>query len=189
MNDDDLKRLWKEQPMTTTSLSLDELRRGATRLHRRVLLRNAFEYAVSVFVIAGFVFHFVNFPFLLMRIGSVLVIAGVVTIAWQMHRRASSRPLPADAGGQTWLEFRRAQLVRQRDALRSAWLWYVMPLVPGLAVFRWGVETELDAHAPFVRGWGADLFVAAVLVACAAWNRHGARRLQRRIDELDRDGR
>lgn len=189
MNEDDLKQLWKEQPMSTTTLSREELRRCAKRMRRRIAVRNAIEYVACVFVIAGFTFHIVRFPFPLMRIGSVLIILGVLVLVWQMQRRASSQPLPADVGNQTWLDFQRAQLVRQRDALRSAWLWYVMPLVPGMVVFRWGVETELGASAPFVRGWGADLFIALVFVAIALWNRYAAHRLQKRIDKLDRDAR
>ena len=188
MNDDDLKRLWKEQPMTaTTTLSMDELKAGVKRLHRRIALRNAVEYVACVFVIAGFAFYIVRFPFPLMRAGSVLIILGTLVVAWQLSRRASSQPLPGDVGGQSWLEFQRAQLVRQRDALRSVWLWYVAPLVPGLVVFRWGVETELGATAPFARGRLADGVVALVFLAVIALNAWGARKLQRRIDALDRD--
>ncbi len=187
MSDDDLKRLWKEQPMTTTTLSLDELKAGAKRLHRRIVLRNALEYAACAVVIAGFAFYIVRFPFPLMRAGSVLLILGTLVVAWQLGRRASGTPLPTDLGGQSWLAFRRAQLVRQRDALRSVWLWYVAPLVPGIVVFRGGVETELDASAPFALGHVADGVVALVFLAVIALNAWGARRLQRRIDQIDRE--
>lgn len=187
MNDDRLKQLWKEQDMSTTTLSLDELRTGATRMRRRIVLRNAIEYAACLFVIAGFAFYIVRFPFPLMRLGSVLVIVGTLVVAWQMHRRASGAPLPGDAGARSWLDFQRAQLVRQRDALRSVWLWYVGPLVPGIVVFRWGVETELGADAPFARGWLADAVVAAVFLGVIALNRFAARKLQRRLDALERD--
>jgi len=187
MNDDDLKRLWKEQAMTTTTLSLDDLKAGAMRLRRRIVLRNALEYAACAFVIAGFAFYIVRFPFPLMRAGSVLIILGTLLVAWQLARRASSQPLPGDLGGQSWLAYQRAQLVRQRDALRSVWLWYVAPFVPGLVVFRWGVETELGASSPFARGRLADGVVAMVFIAVIALNAWAARKLQRRIDALDRD--
>ena len=187
MNEDDLKRLWKEQPMTAATLSADELEAGAKRLRRRIVFRNATEYVACVLVIAGFAFYIVRFPFPLMRAGSVLIILGTLLVAWQLHRRASSQPLPGDLGGQSWLAFQRAQLVRQRDALRSVWLWYVGPLVPGMAVFRWGVETELDVSAPFARGRLADGVIALVFLAVIALNAWGAHKLQQRIAALDRE--
>lgn len=187
MNDDDLKRLWKEQPMIATTLPVDELKAAAKRLRRRIVFRNATEYVACVLVIASFAFYIVRFPFPLMRAGSVLIILGTLVVGWQLSRRASSQPLPGDLGAQSWLAFQRAQLVRQRDALRSVWLWYVAPLVPGLVVFRWGVETELGAGAPFARGHLADGVVALVFLAVIALNAWGARKLQQRIAALDRD--
>jgi hypothetical protein len=103
-----------------------------------------------------------------MRLGSVLVIAGTVAVAWQRYRRASGAPLPG-------------------DALRSVWLWYVGPLVPGIIVFRWGVETELVAGAPFARGWAANAVIVLVFLAVIALNLYGARKLQRRIEALERE--
>ena len=189
MNEDQLKQLWKDQAMTTAALSLDDLRVDAKRLRRRVVLRNALEYAACVLVVAGFAFYIVRFPFPLMRLGSALVIAGTLAVAWQMHRRASGTPLPGDTLARSWLDFQHAQLARQRDALRSVWLWYVGPLVPGIIVFRWGVETELAAGAPFARGWVANAVIALVFAAVIALNRYGARKLQRRIDALEREAR
>lgn len=189
MNDDDLKQLWKDQSMTTAAFSLDELKAEAKRMHRRIAFRNATEYAVCVVVICGFAFHVYKFPFPLMRVGSVLTIIATLFVAWQMKRRASNQALPSAPGGQSWLEFQRSQLVRQRDALRSVWLWYVAPFVPGVAMFRWGVETELGPGAPFARGWLADLFIALVFLGIAALNGYGASRLQQRIDKLDRQAR
>jgi hypothetical protein len=106
-------------------------------------------------------------------------------IAWQMERRASNQALPPASGDQSWLQFQRSQLARQRDALRSVWLWYVAPFVPGVVVFRWGVETELPLNGPFARGWLANLLIALVFLGIAGLNRYAARKLQRRIDMLD----
>jgi hypothetical protein len=160
------------------------LRRGTRSFQRRAALRNALEYAACVVVIACFASYMVAFPFPLMRIGSLLIIAATLAVAWQLRVRAASAPLPADLGARSWLEFHRTQLARQRDALRNAWLWYVAPFVPGLVVFRWGVETELGMSTPFARGPWANLAIAAVLVVVIAWNRHVAKRYQRRLDTL-----
>lgn len=189
MTDDDLRTAWKEQPMNTNPPTLDQVRAGAERLHRRVARRNALELAACVLVIGVFAYYLWAFPSPLMRLGSGLAIAGTLVVAWQLKRRAANRPLPTALGDQPWLRYRREQLVRQRDALRSAWLWYVAPFIPGVVVFRWGVETQLPPDAPFARGWMANLSIALVFVGVALWNRHAARRLQQHIDRLDEQGR
>jgi hypothetical protein len=185
MNDDDLKQHWKEQPLTTATFSLDELKVEAKRMHRRIALRNAVEYAACALVVCVFSFYVYEFPYPLMRIGSILTLIATLFIAWQLKQRASNQALPSFEVGQPWLQFQRSQLVRQRDALRSAWLWYVAPFVPGVVVFRWGVEMELPPDGPFARGWVANLFIAAVFLSIAALNRYAARKLQHRIHNLD----
>ena len=189
MNDDELKMLWKRQPTPDVRYSIDELRRASKRFQRRVAFRNATEYLACLVVVAVFAMYLVKFPFPLMRAGSVLIILGTLWVAHQLRARASGRPVPGDMGDRSWVDFHREQVLRQRDALRAVWLWYVAPFVPGMVVFRWGVETELDAGAPFARGWAANLAIAGVLLLVVAFNRFAARRLQRRIDELDAQAR
>ncbi|MDG0854252.1 hypothetical protein [Roseateles puraquae] len=189
MNDHDLKQLWQEQDMTLAPLTLDTVKQEVQRTHRRVARRNAMEYAACVLVIAVFGFYITVFPSPLMRAGSALIILATVFIAWQLHRRASNQALPGAAGEQGWMQHQRAQLARQRDALRSAWLWYVAPLLPGTVLFRWGVEVDLAPGGPFARGWAANLAIALIFGAVALVNWLAARRLQKRLDQLDRDAR
>ena len=186
MNDDDLKARWKGQAADAVAVPVEKLRRGVTRFQRRIALRNAIEYLACGVVIAAFAWYMVVFPYPLMEAGSALIILATIVVAWQLRVRGASAPLPADMGQRSWLDFHRAQLERQRDALRSVWLWYVAPFVPGMVVFRWGVETELAAGAPFARGAWANLSIAAVFVAVIALNRYAAMRLQRRVDRLKR---
>jgi hypothetical protein len=187
MKDDDLKQLWKDQSMTTATLSLEQVKVKAKRLHRRIAFRNAREYVGCGIVTCAFSLYLYRFPGLLMRTGCMLTILATLFIAWQMKRRASNQVLPSASGEQSWLDFQRAQLIRQRDALHSAWLWYVAPFLPGVIVFRWGVETELSQNAPFVRGWLANLLIALVFLGVAALNRYAARKLQQHIDTLERE--
>lgn len=187
MNDNDLKNLWKAQAVSTTALETDELISNARRFQRRVSFRNLTEYLAAVLVIMVFIYYIWAFPFTLMRIGSGLIIIGALVVVQQMHLRASSRPLPGAHGSMSCLEFYRAELVRQRDALLAVWLWYVGPFVPGMVVFRWGVETEMDASAPFARGVVANLVIAAVMLGVIGFNFWTARRLQGKIDRLDKD--
>ena len=82
--------------------------------------------------------------------------------------------------------FQGAELVRQRDALHDAWLWYVAPFVPGLRVFMRGMETEPAGPGAGRRGPLIHLAMVAAALGVAVWlNRRTARTLQREIDALD----
>jgi hypothetical protein len=186
MNDDDLKARWKNQPADAMTVPIETLRAGATRFQRRVARRNAVEYFACTVVIACFGMYMATFRFPLMEAGSVLIILATILVAWQLRVRGASASLPADLGQRSWLDFHRAQLERQRDALHSVWLWYVAPFVPGVVVFRWGVETELGAGAPFARGLWANVSIAVVFVVVIAINRYAAKRCQRELDALGR---
>jgi hypothetical protein len=108
-------------------------------------------------------------------------------LVWQLHRRASAKRVPE--AGEAAVDFYRAELTRQRDALRSVGVWYIAPVVPGMTLLLMG--RWFQSHAT---KWpvGADHFIillcaaVAVLVFLAIWllNQRGADRLQRRIDEL-----
>lgn len=185
MNEDDLRHAWKDQPMTLPTLTLEALKTDARRLRLRVMLRNSLEWLACAFVIVAFGRYFMLYPTALVRAGSLLCMLGTAVVAWQLYRRASNAPAPTARGEMSWLQHQRAQLVRQREALHSAWWWYVAPFVPGAIVFRLGVELELPPDAPFARGWIANLTIAGVLLAVAVWNRIGARGVQRQIDALD----
>ncbi|MGV7208663.1 hypothetical protein ACLB1G_12495 [Oxalobacteraceae bacterium A2-2] len=187
MNDEDLKQLWQSQPAAAPHFDTAALRRRAAAMQRRVGLRNLAEYLAGVAVLACFGFYIWAFPAPLVRIGSALVMAATLLVLFQLRRRASRRALPADSGAVASREFHRAQLRRQRDALRSAWRWYVAPYVPGLILFRWGVESQLAPGAPFARGLAANLLIAVVLLAVILVNRRAANQLQRELDRMERE--
>lgn len=185
MSHDDIQSLWQNQPVSELHWTVDDLRKKARGLERSVLFRNLLEYAACVLVIGVFTGYWFSFATPLMRSGSVLVILGTCTVAWQLHRRASAATLPQQLAQQGCSQFYRQQLVRQRDALRAVWLWYLGPLIPGTVVFRWGVETELSAGAPFARGLLANLAIALIFALVLLANWLAARRVQKEIQRLD----
>jgi hypothetical protein len=186
MNEQDLKQLWKSQPAETAALSTNELRVRALAFQRRIARRNLFEYAAGAVAIAGYCVHFWMHPSLLVRTGCVLVILGVGVVLHQLHRRSGSRTTPPENLGMSSLAFHRAELVRQRDALRDVWLWYIAPFVPGMAVFMWGVQTELAGPQAAWRGPLTQLAMVALAVGVVWLNRRAAKKLQVEIDTLDR---
>ncbi len=186
MNDDDTKQLWKSQPAATLALSDQDLLQYASKFQRTIRRRNIGEYAAAVLVVLVFAFYMWTFPTMLMQIGSGMTILACIFAVVQLHRRASAQALPGANAAMPTLAFHRQELVRQRDALRSVWAWYVAPFIPGVIVFRWGVETELGADAPFARGALANTIIAGVFVIAVLVNFYAARKLQRQIDKLDR---
>lgn len=187
MNEDDIKNLWRSAPAAGSAEPLQEaeLAKRARRFQNRIARRNFLEYAAALLVCTGFGFYLWEFPAPLMRAGSLLSILGTLVVVWQLHRRASSRPLPAAESSLPSRDFHRAELVRQRDALRSVWLWYVGPLVPGMVVFRLGVNANPDPTLPFARGWAAEGVIACIILGVILLNLYGAHKLQRQIDQLD----
>ncbi len=93
----------------------------------------------------------------------------------------------------TCLDFHRQQLERQRDLLRGVWTWYLLPFVPGLAVFpfrlfRWTMKLpHAPAHTRVIIATFALTAAACALVffAIGKLNQWAARKLQREIDALN----
>jgi len=119
--------------------------------------------------------------------GLALLIAALIFMPWQLHRRASAVS-PDTAGTMPIYAFLRGQLIRQRDALKCIVTWYVLPLLPGMALIIAGngLDPEIEAAGPPIWARWLILFGMAAFVGFYWWmNQAAARKLQRRIDEID----
>ncbi len=190
---DKLQSLWQSQPNEPLSFSAEEIRRAAGKFARRISRRNLREYAAGALAIAAFLYFLIHFEVFLLRLGSALVIAGVLVVLAQIYKKASAKTLPQGIDTRSCIEFHRSELARQRDLLLSVWKWYLLPLLPGFAVFVTGqyraVLAQPALHAKI--GWfqlQLGLYLAACAVFCVVvvrLNRSAAKRLQAQIDELD----
>jgi hypothetical protein len=191
---DPMTNVWKNQPAEPLNISLDQLRRQARRLESRVSWRNAREYVASGLVVAVFGYYASVFHAALVRAGCGLVIAGALFAVFRLHQMGAARKVPAELAFRTCLAFRRQELERQRDLLLGVWRWYLLPFVPGLAVFLVGLFAFAmrQPHAPeHATGIVAVLGLTAagcalVFVGVAKLNHWAARKLQREIEALDR---
>lgn len=186
MTEDPAKQAWQASVEIAGGPPLEEVRKGAAKFYRYVKWRNLVEYAACVVVVIAFGSYVFILPQPLQKIGSALVILATFYVAWQLHRRASAEP-PENAGTMPILAFARAQMVRQRNALRSIFWWYMLPFLPGLALVMLGggQDATLAAKTPL---WGRWLTLALTIgVFAGIWwlNQVAARRLQRHIDEID----
>jgi hypothetical protein len=173
MANEDPLRIWQDQPVEGATLPLEEIRRRAGKFERRVRNRNRREYIAAVFVLCAFTFYFFRFTDPLVRVGSLVTIAGTIYVVAQLYRRSTPATLPSEFGLTGSVEFYRKELVKQRDLLQSVWSWYLAPFVPGLLLFSHG-------KIPF-------LAMNAIVFGLVWWlNRRGAARLTRQIEELER---
>jgi uncharacterized membrane protein YiaA len=168
-----------------------------SRFERTIRQRNLREYIAAALVIGVFVYYAWIFPTQLLRVGCGLIILGTAYVAYQLHRKAAAHHAPADMAIRNCLDFQRSELSRQRDALKTVWSWYLLPFLPGMAVFLVGLfeftmHISEAAGRPFHTGAaiaGFSLIAASILIVFVIvffLNRQAARKLQKQIDDLDR---
>lgn len=197
MNDSEIRSLWQQPSGEPPRFAPEELRRKISKFEQTIRRRNLREYVAAAFVLSVFAYYAWIFPTLLLRIGCGLLIVGTAYVISQLHRRASARPAPVDMGLKNCLDFQRSQLARQRDALNAVWSWYLLPFLPGMAVFLMGLfqfTKSITEAAGKPLHAGAALLGFAIVAGCVAaifiligiLNHRAARKLQSQIDDLDR---
>jgi xanthosine utilization system XapX-like protein len=186
-----MMNLWQTQRTESPGIRPGELRGKINKFERRIYWRNVREYVAGAVVITIFGYYEWRFRTLLIRLGSGMIIAGTLYVMYQLHRRASTRPAPADLGLSTCIDFHRKSLERQRDALRTVWSWYLLPLVPGLVVLMVGsILSQRVAHPEnvaqlVIRILASQGIIPVVFFAIWKLNRRAAEKLQTQIDELN----
>jgi hypothetical protein len=188
--------LWQSQPTDAQNISPENFRRRMQKFERKIAWRNIREYVAGAFVAVVFGYYAFKFPILLVRIGCLLEIVGIFYVMYELHRRASAEPAAAELALSSCVEFQRYQLVRQRDALRSVWSWYLLPFIPGMCIFLCGLlEFAMRIAQAAGRPIHEGVAIAAVslIATCiatlffAVWklNQWAANKLQVQIDEFD----
>lgn len=187
----DPKTLWKGQDMAPQTLTPDTLESRSRRLDNRIRNRNRFEYlAGGIVIIASLLLGGwlllggpVGQPDLMVGGGFVALALGALVSMIQLRRKTGGTTLPD--GAQSSVNSYRAELVRQRDALRSVFGWYIAPFLPGFLLI-YGASL-LDPSAIL---W-AVLLPAAITVAFLVWvvwaNRRAAACIDQEIVALDRE--
>jgi hypothetical protein len=194
--EDELRSLWRAQPTNDApELSADALRARAAELARKSSRRNWREIIAGVlgiaFVGAGVALFASSIP--LAAVGCVMLIVGQTFVLVTLVRRGFARRAPdVTASTADHIAHYRAELVRERDLLGTAWLWYVAPLLPGLVLTPVALILAVGAHAPAAWTWmNLVIFVVVTLAigaGIASINRRASKKLAREIDALDAGG-
>ena len=165
MNDDELKKLWQQQPLRKPDVSSEQLisamQKQTSQLRRTLLARDVGELVACAVVIIIFgIYYFTLSQTPLSRLGDLIVIGSSIFIAWKLvHARRSNPPAPP---GATVVESLRAELnaVRaQSRLLRSVLWWYLLPLGIGIFACTWG---------SFGGGFGSLVFEIVYAIAVIA---------------------
>ncbi len=179
---EDVRSVWRNQPVDPVRLSGSELRRKAELLeakHRRGIRITAVLMSSAALAYALFL---CLFPGSLQRVGSSLTLAGYVYCGIQL-RRMRSAATQAEATASVTGAAYRAALERQREFALNAWRRLMLPVAPGPAVF------VLGFLAP-EQGFAAAMGVTAALIAtpfvsAIVLGRAKARKLELEINELN----
>lgn len=190
---DPVQSLWVNQQSEGFTMSTEEIRARAGRMQSIVSRRNLREYLVGGSLIAffGAMAFVASYP--LSKVGCALIAVGVAFVMWRLFVVARAGSVSEAAAASDWAQFYRGELVRQRDALRGIWAWYLGPLVPGMLVY-WlaigvrsiGTPSAAWEWAITVAGLGLTAFL---FVRVAAANKKAADALQNEIETLDRASR
>src|SRR3546814_5360377 len=115
-------------------------------LDDRIARRNRREYIAVGAVVAIFALYAIILPEPLLKIGSLLAIAGALVVAWQLACRTSRADPVAETADVR--AFYRARLVTEEHMLARVGRWYLAPLVPGLATFLAGTAVDSGLANP-----------------------------------------
>ncbi|HEY5056594.1 MAG TPA: hypothetical protein VII58_10570 [Acidobacteriaceae bacterium] len=186
-----VRELWQGQKTEGVQMSMEQIQKEAGRFQRRIQWRNRREYVISIAMTLFFWWLFLLGHDVLVRVGCGLVIGGNAYMVWHLLSKGSLGVVSENAGFASWIEFRRRELIRQRDLLNGIWHWNLGPLVPGLLVLiaafaRFAATARSSIKHPGVLV-AVDLLVFIVaFAAIGRLNARCARKLQRQIEELDR---
>jgi hypothetical protein len=189
----DIKTIWQNQSMEDKEMiTIAEIRARANSFEARIMWRNLALYAYSIANIAitiWLIWMGRNQPYMRYEAPGLLLVAAHLFVIWQLWWRTSMRAMPDDLMGRAALDYLRHQLERQRDALSSAWLWYIAPFMPGLIWQLWlraslhpaGVPPASD-HALILYLVMAALFFWTTIGFAFSW---AAARLDVRLERLN----
>lgn len=185
----ELRALWQSLPTTPVQISPANMRLKVEGFRGYIRRRNVKEMIIWLAVCVPLCW-FATWPIsFLWDVSCVLLVLGCLFAAMNLHRR--SGPLVRETTPTMALvDFHRAQLAHERDMLRGMWRWYLLPPLPGIALFLYAwadFAWHRVAHTTVILGATCMVLATALaslwtVVVQLSW----AARLQRRIDDLDR---
>lgn len=170
--------------MTPTTITREELRERDRELTRTTTRRNTLEYlaggTAALFLLVMAVLTFLNGDSsvdMLMAAGFATLALGMAIAGLHLFRNGGKEDNDMAAGGVAHLQRR---LERERDLLRSAWLWYIGPMLPGVAMIYGGMFLAGNLSFAVIAGG----LTIAFLLLVAIINQRAAIQIEQEISDL-----
>jgi hypothetical protein len=182
--------IWTTQSQETFTMSVEDIRTHAASFQGKISARNWREQAVGALLALVFLGVALIAEQAFARFAMLAAAAGNIYVMWQLHRQARAAHIDEVCLVTDWRHFHRAELVRQRDALRTVWRWYLGPLVPGVVLgvlaVAYGAWSKGNVAEAVVMAVLGPLVMAAVFQLIAWINMKAAGNIQTEIDKIDR---
>ena len=178
-----MQELWQQQPVEGTRMSIEQIRKRATRFEKKLFWRNAREYISGGIAIVLFGYFLAQAHDMLSRIAFALLMGGMTYVLAYLYLKSGTAGAATAKAGRQCVDFFVKELERQRDLTRNLW-WYLGPLVPGMVMLT--ASSFLHPRAPQSR-WvmaATDVVFVALSYGITRLNSRASRCLQKQIDEL-----
>jgi len=180
---------WQSAMSDAQFSDTDQCTKLAGKFERQIRIRNFIEYGAGAFVLLLFGATTIGAVIkgdMLIAFSMAVTVAGVLIVLWGLWKRASNLERRPEDPCITHL---RRQYQRQFEALSAVPLWYLGPLIPGMALFFFVVTFRVAQVAGWSTAVGGILQPVAIvsgifgLVALVNWI--AARSIKRKIEAID----
>ncbi len=180
---------WQSASADARFIGVDNCASRASKFELKVRIRNAIEYGAGAFVFVLFSAAAIGAVVkdeMFIALSMAMIVAGIIVTLWGVRMRASNlERRPEDP----CVAHLRRQYQRQFEALNSVPLWYIGPMVPGIAVFLFAVTYRVAQVADWSIAIGGIMGPAAIVFGIFGFvillNWIVARSIKRKIDAID----
>jgi hypothetical protein len=183
--DEDLRALWRQQPVKEVrEMTIEDLREHRVRLAKkesRRLWSETIAGAISMALLTALGVRAAGAP--LVQVACAMLVIGEGVVIANLWRRGRPGLVPLDASTASHLAHYRTELAKERNLLATVAAWYLAPTLPGLMLFPIAVALEIGV-SPVIVGAVTIASLALVEAIIVAVNRRQARRLAQEIEAL-----
>jgi len=166
MNDDELKRLWRQQELSSPLQVPDpelmaRMKKKMRKFARNIFWRDSREIVACVAGFLGYLYFYLQPYSALSRIGCLVVMLSCVFIAGVLlYSRRKHPSLPETAPLEDFLRAELAKVKWQAKLLKSVLWWYLLPIFIGIELFDLGKPGDMQDRVVVLM---VNLFVFGVI--------------------------